>query len=76
MSSEAIEYEEYFIEGGKVGLIVKYAESSRNEYLLFKNLEDIESCALARPHIPQSMLETIFAMMEETMAHHGVGHFA
>lgn len=72
---EQFEYEEQFIEGGKIGLLLKHPDSSRDEVLTFENFDDMEACAIARPYIPRSIWEKLCTMMEETMAFHDPKHF-
>lgn len=68
------EYEPNFVDGGKVSLLVKHPDRSKDELLVFEDLDDMEACAIARPYIPLATWETVSAMYMETQAQHNPKH--
>jgi len=70
-AEDVVGYQEFFLdEKPRIGLIVEYSDSSLDEYLTFNNLDDMETCALARPYIPRSEWELLIKMLHLSKAYH------
>ncbi|MDD2892557.1 MAG: hypothetical protein PHF20_01390 [Halothiobacillaceae bacterium] len=65
-----LSHEANFANGGKVSLILNYADPSTDELFLFENLDQMEECALERPFVPRSVWEEMVEMLAETTAVH------
>ena len=70
-NTKLVGHEVDFVDGGKVGLLLKHSDISKSEYLTFNNLHEMKACALARPYIPLDLWGTLCTMMIETTAFHG-----
>lgn len=67
---EYVGYEESFIEGGGVGLILKYSDSRLDEPLRFFELSDVEKIALSHPKVPLEVWGLVYEMLAESIAFH------
>lgn len=59
-------FEKYFVDSGSVGLWVTHPDRSTIECFRFRNLDEMEACALAHRYIPQSVWEELIEMLKLT----------
>jgi hypothetical protein len=70
IAAEQFQYEEHFIDGGKVALYLIHPDTSKERYYIFSNYDDLKACAIECPFIPLSQWETLCIMLDSTTAFH------
>lgn len=62
-------HEFHFIEGGKVGLILKHKAPLDHEYVLLRDFDELETFALAHMEEPHSLFEELAELLHLALAH-------
>lgn len=69
-----VRYDLDFAPKGAVALNIRREDTTKNERLVFECLEDMEACALVRPHIPMAVWDGLEEMYKSAQAQYNPKH--